>query len=137
MTDTHSQPSGLQLMRLIENHLQDILLKEEANSSEIHLYKAGGYWVAFEKSAYRLASISPDIPFIPMAITGGPAPFVMASIDEKSLNVRTSGLTCTGNGRSRKTYRTSDKMDARAYRIWHTNKLRTIAQTVRDEIPQA
>ena len=84
MANTHSQPSGLQLMELIEHNIQEILGKEESNVSEIRLYKTGRYWVAFEKSAYLLTSVSPDISLVPVAITRLSAPLVMANIEART-----------------------------------------------------
>ena len=49
-----SLPSGVRLVRLLNEHLNDIMSRERANQNSIHLYCTGPYWVAFECSAYQL-----------------------------------------------------------------------------------
>ena len=48
-----SLPSGVRLVRLLNEHLNDIMSRERANQNSIHLYCTGPYWVAFECSATR------------------------------------------------------------------------------------
>ena len=52
-----SLPSGVRLVRLLNEHLNDIMSRERANQNSIHLYCTGPYWVAFECSAYQLSLI--------------------------------------------------------------------------------
>ena len=47
-------PSGIRLMLLLKGHLREIMNRECANQTSIHLYCTGSYWVAFERSAYQL-----------------------------------------------------------------------------------
>lgn len=128
MANTPSQPSGLQLMELIEHNIQEILGKEESNVSEIRLYKTGSYWVAFEKSAYLLTSVSPDISLVPMAITRLSAPLVMANIEARRLCTFVKGLDCLQDGCFEKVYRTWNVVDARSYRDWHAAQVSLIAR---------
>ena len=44
-------PSGIRLMLLLKGHLREIMNRECANQTSIHLYCTGSYWVAFERSA--------------------------------------------------------------------------------------
>ena len=46
-------PSGIRLMLLLKGHLREIMNRECANQTSIHLYCTGSYWVAFERSAYQ------------------------------------------------------------------------------------
>ncbi len=46
-------PSGIRLMLLLKGHLREIMDRECANQTSIHLYCTGSYWVAFERSAYQ------------------------------------------------------------------------------------
>ena len=55
-----SLPSGVRLVRLLNEHLNDIMNRERANQNSIHLYCTGPYWVAFERSAYQLRHVFPD-----------------------------------------------------------------------------
>ena len=43
-------PSGIRLMLLLKGHLREIMNRECANQTSIHLYCTGPYWVAFERS---------------------------------------------------------------------------------------
>ena len=38
---------GIELGKLMENHLSDILFSERSNREHIHLYRVDNYWVAF------------------------------------------------------------------------------------------
>lgn len=48
---------GIELGKLMENHLSDILFSERSNREHIHLYRTDDYWVAFERSAFHLCHI--------------------------------------------------------------------------------
>ena len=61
-----SLPSGVRLVRLLNEHLNDIMNRERANQNSIHLYCTGPYWVAFERSAYQLRHVFPDSEITPM-----------------------------------------------------------------------
>ena len=50
-------PSGIRLMLLLKGHLREIMDRECANQTSIHLYCTGPYWVAFERSACRLSGL--------------------------------------------------------------------------------
>ena len=50
-------PSGIRLMLLLKGHLREIMNRECANQTSIHLYCTGPYWVAFERSACRLSGL--------------------------------------------------------------------------------
>ena len=66
-----SLPSGVRLVRLLNEHLNDIMNRERANQNSIHLYCTGPYWVAFERSAYQLRRTFPDSEVMPMRLLGG------------------------------------------------------------------
>ena len=55
-----SLPSGVRLVRLLNEHLNDIMNRERANQNSIHLYCTGPYWVAFDRSAYQLRHVRRD-----------------------------------------------------------------------------
>ena len=81
--------SGVRLIALLENHLQDILSREADNRTFIHLYCTGPYWVAFEKSAYLLHRVSPRAMVTPMRLTTYPFPIVMVTWTDKELRAYT------------------------------------------------
>ena len=80
-----SLPSGVRLVRLLNEHLNDIMSRERANQNSIHLYCTGPYWVAFECSAYQLRHVFPDSEITPMRLLGYPFPVVMVSVTDRSL----------------------------------------------------
>ena len=80
-----SLPSGVRLVRLLNEHLNDIMNCERANQNSIHLYCTGPYWVAFERSAYQLRRTFPDSEVMPMRLLGYPFPVVMVSVTDRSL----------------------------------------------------
>ena len=45
-----SLPSGIRLVTLLNEHLNEIMDRERMNRTSIHLYCTGPYWVAFERS---------------------------------------------------------------------------------------
>ena len=52
-----SLPSGIRLVTLLNEHLNEIMGRERVNRTSIHLYCTGPYWVAFERSACRLSGL--------------------------------------------------------------------------------
>ncbi|WP_297901348.1 hypothetical protein [uncultured Parabacteroides sp.] len=78
-------PSGIRLMNLLRGHLEEIMDRERANRTSIHLYCTGAYWVAFERSAYQLRLVFPDSETTPMRLYAYPFPIVMASVSDRSL----------------------------------------------------
>ena len=65
-------PSGVRLVALLNDHLREIMGRERANHTSMHLYCTGPYWVAFERSAYQLRRAFPDSETTPMRLFGYP-----------------------------------------------------------------
>ena len=80
-----SLPSGVRLVRLLNEHFSEIMSRERTNIASIHLYCTGPYWVAFECSAYQLRRAFPDSAVTPMRLLGYPFPVVMVSVTDRSL----------------------------------------------------
>ena len=80
-----SLPSGIRLMSLLREHLDEIMGRERTNLTSIHLYCTGLYWVAFERSAYQLYRAFPDSEIMPMRLYAYPFPIVMVSVTDRSL----------------------------------------------------
>ena len=80
-----SLPSGVRLVRLLNEHLSDIMNRERTNTASIHLYCTGPYWVAFERSAYQLHRTFPDSETMPLRLFAYPFPIVMVSVTDRSL----------------------------------------------------
>ena len=81
-----SLPSGIRLMSLLREHLDEIMGRERTNLTSIHLYCTGLYWVAFERSAYQLYRAFPDSEIMPMRLYAYPFPIVMVSVTDRSLS---------------------------------------------------
>ena len=80
-----SLPSGIRLMSLLREHLDEIMGRERTNLTSIHLYCTGLYWVAFERSAYQLYRAFPDSEIMPMRLYAYPFPIVMGSVTDRLL----------------------------------------------------
>ena len=80
-----SLPSGIRLVTLLNEHLNEIMDRERMNRTSIHLYCTGSYWVAFERSAYQLRRAFPDSEITPMRLYAYPFPVVMVSVTDRSL----------------------------------------------------
>ena len=80
-----SLPSGVRLVRLLNEHFSEIMSRERTNIASIHLYCTGPYWVAFECSAYQLRRAFPDSEVTPRRLLGYPFPVVMVSVTDRSL----------------------------------------------------
>ena len=78
-------PSGIRLMLLLKGHLREIMDRECANQTSIHLYCTGPYCVAFERSAYQLCLTFPDSEITPLRLFAYPFPIVMVSVTDRSL----------------------------------------------------
>lgn len=78
-------PSGIRLVMLLNEHLNEIMDRERTNRTSIHLYCTGPYWVAFERSAYQLRRAFPDSETTPMRLFAYPFPIVMVSVTDRSL----------------------------------------------------
>ena len=78
-------PSGVRLVRLLNEHLGEIMGRERTNLTSIHLYCTGLYWVAFERSAYQLYRAFPDSEIMPMRLYAYPFPIVMVSVTDRLL----------------------------------------------------
>ncbi|WP_165157288.1 hypothetical protein [Parabacteroides sp. ZJ-118] len=114
--------SGVRLIALLENHLQDILSREADNHTFIYLYRTGPYWVAFEKSAYFLHRISSRAQVIPMRPTTYPFPIVMVAWADKELWAysRTHLFLREGDDYGRLS---APSHSLEGYREWHTEEV--------------
>ena len=79
-------PSGIRLVMLLNERLNEIMDRERANQNSIHLYCTGSYWVSFERSAYQLRRVFPDSETTPLRLFAYPFPIVMVSVTDRSLS---------------------------------------------------
>ena len=117
-----SLPSGVRLVRLLNEHLNDIMNRERANQNSIHLYCTGPYWVAFERSAYQLRHVFPDSEITPMRLLGYPFPVVMVSVTDRSLRSYTRKHILRRDGSDYKLL-TVPGFPLADYREWHAGEV--------------
>ena len=115
-------PSGVRLVRLLNEHLNDIMSRERANQNSIHLYCTGPYWVAFECSAYQLRHVFPDSEITPMRLLGYPFPVVMVSVTDRSLRSYTRKHILRRDGSDYKLL-TVPGFPLADYREWHAGEV--------------
>lgn len=123
--------SLLEFTRLLNDHLSDLLYQESGNDKYIYLYLADGYWVAFEKSAYRLYHIYDSVMLLPMKLPFSPFPIVTASIKRDCLHAAIGGLVCRKRSRHERIYLAKRDTDVAAYQKWYskvTHALRNLPQ---------
>ena len=111
--------SVVELADLLRNHLHDVLFKEASNDKYINLYYADHYWVAFEKSAFRLCNIYSGAMLLPMKIAGTPFPIVVASFEQERLPVVVKGLDCMKWSDRERVYIINDDGNTLKYYKWH------------------
>ncbi len=118
-----SLPSGVRLVRLLNEHFSEIMSRERANQNSIHLYCTGPYWVAFEYSAYQLRRAFPDSEVTPMRLLGYPFPVVMVSVTDRSLRsyARTHILRRDDTDYKQLTVPRLSLVD---YREWHAGEVK-------------
>ncbi|WP_165154876.1 hypothetical protein [Parabacteroides sp. ZJ-118] len=118
-----SLPSGVRLVRLLNERLAEIMDRERANRNAIHLYCTGPYWVAFERSAYQLRRMFPDSEITPMRLLGYPFPVVMVSVTDRSLQVYTRAHILKKDDKDYKLL-TVPGLPIAAYQEWHAGEVK-------------
>ena len=116
-------PSDIRLMLLLKGHLREIMNRECANQTSIHLYCTGSYWVAFERSAYQLRRAFPDSEITPMRLYAYPFPVVMVSVTDRSLRSYARRHILRRDDKDYKQL-TVPELSAPAYQAWHTREVK-------------
>ena len=80
-----AEPVGLRLMSFLAAHGREILDREKDNTASVHLYGAGAYWVAFERSACQMCRLFPQSETAVFRFREFPFPVVMASVEDDRL----------------------------------------------------
>lgn len=127
MYRTESAPSGIRLHQLIQNQHIEILDRESDNDKFIHLYNIGTYWVAFERSAYRLNGLFPKSEFTLFCIPGCTEYVVMASVPVSTANDYFNKYKVFHNGDYRKVL-SVNVLNESDYCKWHEGAVRSVFQ---------
>ena len=120
-------PSGIRLMLLLKGHLREIMNRECANQTSIHLYCTGPYWVAFERSAYQLCLTFPDSEITPLRLFAYPFPIVMVSVTDRSLRSYTRKHILRRDGSDYKLL-TVPGLPMADYHVWHAGEVEGLPQ---------
>ncbi|WP_165156976.1 hypothetical protein [Parabacteroides sp. ZJ-118] len=117
-----SLPSGVRLVRLLNERLAEIMDRERANRNVIHLYCTGPYWVAFERSAYQLRRMFPDSEITPMRLLGYPFPVVMVSVTDRSFRAYARKHILRRDDMDYKLL-TASQLSREDYQAWHAGEV--------------
>ena len=122
-----SLPSGIRLVALLNEHLNEIMERERMNHTSIHLYCTGPYWVAFERSAYQLHRAFPDSETTPLRLFAYPFPIVMVSVTDRSLRSYTRKHILRRDGSDYKLL-TVPGLPMADYHVWHAGEVEGLPQ---------
>ena len=100
---------GIELGKLMENHLSDILFSERSNREHIHLYRVDNYWVAFERSAFHLCHIYTKSVINAMKVFRVPLPIVVTSVEDREMPFAVG----------ERIYKTGKPVDGKSFNEWH------------------
>lgn len=103
MTTAQEQNLNSRNLEELAGHIAEIFRSEDKNRGNIRLYKVGGYWMAFEKSAYFIRNILGDKDLLFLRCEAVPFPIVGTVIPEAELTRLYSTLDLSevsGNFRS-------------------------------------
>ena len=78
-------PSGVRLVALLNDHLCEIMERERANHTSMHLYCTGSLLGCLRAFGLSVASCVPDSETTPMRLFGYPFSGVMVSVTDRSL----------------------------------------------------
>ncbi len=81
----NGEPSYLRLKRLMETRMSSIVSAERHNGGSIRLYCTGGWWVAFERSAYGVCRLFPQSRVNVAVNPDTRVPVVMTGISDEQL----------------------------------------------------
>ena len=118
-------PSGIRLQQLIQNQHKEILVREKNNDKFIHLYDIGAYWVAFERSAFRLSDIFRQCEITLFRVPSCSEYMVMASVPADEAEGCLGGYVLLHDGIYRKV-QSEHSLPTGDYRHWHERAVRSV-----------
>lgn len=122
-----SVSSGIRLQWLIQNQHAEILAREKKEGKFIHLYNIGTYWVAFERSAYRLNGLFPKSELTLFCIPGCTEYIVMVSVPVSAADDYFHKYKVFHDGDYRKVL-SVNALKVGDYYKWHEDAVRSILQ---------
>ncbi len=121
----HNEPCGLRLLRLISTQSLDIARRELENGGAMRLYGTGGYWTAFERSAYSLSRLFPELEAFVVNHPASPFSIVGVSVDDARLRRYMKSHPVRSRGADYLEFPASP-FRAEAYGRWHASKVRSL-----------
>lgn len=113
------QHAATELFELLKTRLPGILMKEASNTESVYLYLTDGYWMAFERSAYRLCTLFSEAIQLPMKVATVPFPIVAAGVPCSSASAVLGRLTCVAHSSVERIYKVAQPWGEVAYCRWH------------------
>ncbi len=110
-------------MRLINTQILDIASREQVNTSRLCLYGTGGWWTAFDRSAYALSLIFPDLDSFIVSPPGCPFSVVGLTVSERALKRYMKKNDAFRQSADYLEFMVSS-FDAAAYDAWHSRIVR-------------
>ncbi len=136
---TDSEPSGIRLMRLINTRILDIARHEQTNTDRLCLYGTGGWWTAFDRSAFALSRLFPDLDSFVVNPPGCPFSVVGLTLSEKILKkfIRKrepahQDLDYIELTLDQSLDRHLDVSDDQTYQAWHTQIVKSFSDIIND-----
>lgn len=117
-----AESPGVRLMNFLSSQQAKILAREKDNERMIHLYGLGGYWVAFDRSAYQLCRLFPQSETSIIRFTSYPFPVVMATVADVGLHAYSRQHIFKRDEADYKELVASE-ISARQYQLWHRNEV--------------
>lgn len=121
--------SGYKLLDLIGREINEILMKESCNDRFMYLYDTGNYWMAFEKSAFKLCTMYANAAVMPMRIVNVPFPVVAAGLEKRDFDAVTRSLECCYREADRRIY-IVDGLPGSRYSKWHRRNVKDLLSDV-------
>ena len=110
---------GIELGKLMQNHLSDILFSERSNREHIHLYRVDNYWVAFERSAFHLCHIYTKSVINAMKVFRVPLPIVVTSVEDREMPFAVGDMESMKRTFVERIYKTGKPVDGKSFNEWH------------------
>ncbi len=122
MSNYTDKPSGVRLVGLIQSKICDVVRQEAVNDHSMSLYCTGEYWIGFERSAYFLKGIFPNLdsfivnhPDYPFAIVG-----ISVSAEVLYRYLSSKAISCSSRSRLDLPM---PEINLRDYEKWHRRQV--------------
>lgn len=122
MISTTKQNSNIRDFEELAGHAADIFWSEERNKGNIHLYRIGSYWMAFEKSAYFIRNIFGERDLCVLRCQAVPFPMVGIAIPDSELTRLYSKLNLSEVSRNFRSFVTDCPLTR--YAAWHNSAVK-------------